>query len=83
MTDSVGDKKFGVVSYVIVRVGVVGGGGCAGWGGGEFEGIYPPETFSIFPPLETRFHQFSETDFWMYSVTFYYNRPNILHDMFM
>ena len=30
MTDSVGDKKFGVVSYVIIRVGVVGGGGCAG-----------------------------------------------------
>jgi hypothetical protein len=58
----VGDKMFGVVSYVIV-------GGGAGV-------ILPEGKFCIFPPPGLRFCAFSETDFWIYSVTLHLDKLN-------
>jgi hypothetical protein len=43
----VGDKKFGVVSYVLV-------------GGGESGGILPQKIFCIFPPLELKCEHFQK-----------------------
>jgi hypothetical protein len=50
MTDSVGDKKFGVVSYVIVRVGVVGGEVVRVEGGGSLRAFTPQKRLVFFHP---------------------------------
>ena len=55
----VGDKKFGVVSYVLVGV----------WR------YSPPENFWYFSTPRTEMWAFCETDFWIYSVTLCFDRP--------
>jgi hypothetical protein len=50
MTDSVGDKKFGVVSYVIVRVGVVGGEVVRVEGGGSLRAFTPRNVWYFSTP---------------------------------
>jgi hypothetical protein len=69
----VGDKTFGVVSYVLV-----GGSG----------GILPPKIFFYFSTPRTEMRAFSETDFWIYIVTLCFDKLNLivkyfLHGMFM
>jgi hypothetical protein len=59
----VGDNKFGVVSYVLV-----GGSG----------GILPQKSFLYFSTPWTEMCAFSETDFWIYSVTLCFERPNLI-----
>jgi hypothetical protein len=58
----VGDKKFGVVSYVLV-----GGSG----------GIVPQKIFCIFPPLELKCEHFLKQIFG-YIVTLCFERPNLI-----
>jgi hypothetical protein len=59
----IGDKKFGVVSYVLV-----GGSG----------GIIPQKIFLYFSTPRTEMCAFSETNFWINSVTLCFDRPNLI-----
>ncbi len=58
----VGDKKFGVVSYLLVRG----------------SGVFPQKIFCIFPHLELKCEQFLKQIFWIYSVTLCVDRPNLI-----
>jgi hypothetical protein len=49
----VGNKKFGVVSYVLVGR----------------SGVFSPGKYLYFSTPRTAIRAFSETDFWIYSVT--------------
>ena len=57
MVVGVGDKKFGVVSHLIVG------------GGGGGLGVFSPRKCLYFSTPMTAIPAFSETDFWIYSIT--------------
>jgi hypothetical protein len=59
----VGDKKFGVILYVLVE----------GLGG-----YSSPQIFFYFSTSKTEMLAFSKTDFWIYSVTLCFDRPNLI-----
>ena len=53
---------------------------CTSWGGGGAGGEKsPPENFfRIFPPLGLKCEHFLKQIFWIYSVTLFFDRPNLI-----